>query len=214
MTYFRELPEVEYPSPLSDRSSDREYITIKNIFRRVKLRYDLYNSLTAFEKYEIKSNQRPDMVANEYYGNPDLDWLVLVSNNITNVRDQWPLTDKELYEYALEKYGPNLNKNAFYETTEVRDDQNRLVYPEGIVVDSDFTIPDPDNPFFTFNPVRGITYYEYEVRKNNEKRSISLLRNEYVQQAINDLREELSYDRSSQYINNKVIKADNIRLRS
>lgn len=214
MTYFRELPEVEYPSPLSDRSSDREYITIKNIFRRVKLRDDLYNSLTAFEKYEIKSNQRPDMVANEYYGNPDLDWLVLVSNNITNVRDQWPLTDKELYEYALEKYGPNLNKNAFHETTEVRDDQNRLVYPEGIVVDSDFTIPDPDNPFFTFNPVRGITYYEYEVRKNNEKRSISLLRNEYVQQAINDLREELSYDRSSQYINNKVIKADNIRLRS
>lgn len=214
MTYFRELPEVEYPSPLSDRSSDREYITIKNIFRRVKLRDDLYNSLTAFEKYEIKSNQRPDMVANEYYGNPDLDWLVLVSNNITNVRDQWPLTDKELYEYALEKYGPNLNKNSFYETTEVRDDQNRLVYPEGIVVDSDFTIPDPDNPFFTFNPVQGITYYEYEVRKNNEKRSISLLRNEYVQQAINDLREELSYDRSSQYINNKVIKADNIRLRS
>lgn len=214
MTYFRELPEVEYPSPLSDRSSDREYITIKNIFRRVKLRDDLYNSLTAFEKYEIKSNQRPDMVANEYYGNPDLDWLVLVSNNITNVRDQWPLTDKELYEYALEKYGPNLNKNAFYETTEVRDDLNRLVYPEGIVVDSDFTIPDPDNPSFTFNPVRGITYYEYEVRKNNEKRSISLLRNEYVQQAINDLREELSYDRSSQYINNKVIKADNIRLRS
>ncbi len=57
---------------------------------------------------------------NEYYDNQDLDWLVLISNNITNVRDQWPLSDNELYNYAVEKYGvEGLSQVAYHETTEV-----------------------------------------------------------------------------------------------
>ncbi len=213
MAYFNELPNAQYPSPLSDRSSDREYIQIKNIFRRVKLRDDLVNKLVAFDNYEVRHGERPDLVAENYYGNSELDWLVLVSNNITNVRDQWPLSDFELDHYVKEKYGNSANNIAFYETTEVKDDMGRLIYPAGIVVDSDFTIPDPDVFDSTLSPIKSVTNYEYEVRKNNEKRSIVLLRTEYVTQALKDLREEMSYDRSSQYVDNKTIKADNIRLK-
>lgn len=212
--YFKELPDVSYPSPLSDRRSDREYITIKNLFRRVKLRDDLVNQVTAFEKYEVRQGERPDIVAEEYYDNQDLDWLVLISNNITNVRDQWPLSDNELYNYAVEKYGvEGLSQVAYHETTEVKDDLGRLIFPAGIRVDSDFTIPNPDIFDTTLNPVRSISNYEAESRLNDEKRSIVLLRKNYVTQAILDLREELTYDKSSQKVNNKLIKADNIRLK-
>ena len=212
--YFKELPDVSYPSPLSDRRSDREYITVKNLFRRVKLRDDLVDQVTAFEKYEVRQGERPDIVAEEYYDNQDLDWLVLISNNITNVRDQWPLSDNELYNYAVEKYGvEGLSQVAYHETTEVKDDLGRLIFPAGIRVDSDFTIPNPDIFDTTLNPVRSISNYEAESRLNDEKRSIVLLRKNYVTQAILDLREELTYDKSSQKVNNKLIKADNIRLK-
>lgn len=212
--YFKELPDVSYPSPLSDRRSDREYITVKNLFRRVKLRDDLIDQVTAFEKYEIRQGERPDIVAEEYYDNQDLDWLVLISNNITNVRDQWPLSDNELYNYAVEKYGvEGLSQVAYHETTEVKDDIGRLIFPAGIRVDSDFTIPNPDVFDTTLNPVRAISNYEAESRLNDEKRSIILLKSNYVTQAILDLREELIYDKSSQKINNKLIKANNIRLK-
>lgn len=214
MAYFVELPEVSYPSPLSERTSDRQYITIKNLFRRVKLRDDLTSVLAAFDNYEISDGERPDIVAEEFYGNAELDWLVLVSNNITNVHNEWPLSDQQLYNFVVDKYGvENINQFAFYETTEVKDDQGRLIFPAGIRVDSDFTINDPDAVDSTLNPVRGITYYEEEVRLNNNKRSIKLLRGSFVTQAILDLREELSYDRSSQRINRKTLKADNIRLK-
>ena len=170
--------------------------------------------MTAFEKYEIRQGERPDIVAEEYYDNQDLDWLVLISNNITNVRDQWPLSDNELYNYAVEKYGvEGLSQVAYHETTEVKDDLGRLIFPAGIRVDSDFTIPNPDIFDTTLNPVRAISNYEAESRINDEKRSIVLLRKNFVTQAILDLREELTYDKSSQKVNNRLIKADNIRLK-
>lgn len=214
MGYFKELPNVQYPSPLKDRVSDRDYILMKNIFRRVKLRDDVVDSLTVFENYEIRQGERPDTIANEYYGNPELDWLVLITNNITNVRDEWPLSDKDLFEFVTEKYGNDLNNFKFYETTEVKDSMGRTILPAGLVVKSDFTIQNPNNPNNDLNPVTGVTNYEYEIRENERKSSITLLRQQYVQQAINDLREDLRYDRSSQYVDNKTIKADNDRLRS
>lgn len=213
MAYFSNFPEVEYPSFLNDRVSDSDYLLIKNIFRRIKVRDDILKNISVFDEYEIRSNERPDMVANNYYGDSGLDWLVLIANNITNIRNQWPISDQELYDYCVDKYGDNISDNRFYETTEVRDSEDRLILPAGIVVDSDFTITNPDNPNSTLNPVTGITNYEYETRLNDQKRSINLLRTEYVQQAINDIREELVYSRSSQYISDTKIRSDNTRLK-
>lgn len=214
MAYFSSFPNVRYPSFLNDRVSDSDYLLIKNIFRRIKIRDDISKNISVFDEYEVRSSERPDMVADSYYGDPGLDWLVLIANNITNIRNQWPLSDQEVYDYCVEKYGNEISNNRFYETTEVKDSQDRLILPAGIVVDSDFTITNPDNPNGTLNPVTGITNFEYETRVNDGKRSINLLRREYVQQAINDIREELIYTRSSQYISDTLIESDNIRLKS
>jgi len=212
MGYFRELPDLNYQSPLSRRSSSDEYVTVKNLFRRIKLRDDLKNVFTVFDKYQIADGARPDTVAEELYGRADLDWVVIISAGIINIRNDWPLSDRDIYRFSEEKYGiQNLSGIKYYETTEVKDSQGRLILPAGKVVDSTFTIPNPSNALDTLNPVAGITNYEYEVMKNNEKRGIYVLKKVYLQQFLNDMRKIMYYDKSSQYVNERLIQTENTR---
>jgi len=212
MSYFRELPNVEYQSFLSDSKSSDQYLTVKNLFRRVKLRDDLQNVFTIFDKYQIVDGARPETVAEELYGSSQYDWVVIVSASITRIRDEWPLSDKQVYNNAEQLYGTELNDIHHYETTEVKDSQNRLILPAGKIVDSNFTIPNPNLPTATLNPVVGISNYEYEVLKNNKKRTIYVLKPIYLQQIINDTRKAMTYDKSSQYVNDKLIRTENTRV--
>ena len=212
MGYFRELPDLQYQSFLSDSLSSQSYLTVKNLFRRNKLRDDLNGVFTLFNKYEIPEGSRPELVAEAYYGKADLDWVVLMTAGIINVRDEWPLSNYHLYKYADEKYGTALNDVHHYETKEVKDSSDRLILPKEKVVDSTFTIPDPADYSATLNPVRGVTNWEYEVRENDKKSSIYLLRNEYLQQFLNDMREIMLYDRSSQYVSEELARTENTRV--
>jgi hypothetical protein len=213
MGYFRELPDLDYQSFLSDSNSSQNYLRVKNLFRRNKLRDDLQNVFTIFNKYEIVDGARPDTVAEEYYGSATLDWVVLMTAGIINVRDEWPLSNYQLYRYAESKYGvENLTAPHHYETTEVKDSQGRLILPAGKIVDPDFTIPNPDNKAVNINPVTSVENYEYEVRKNDEKSSIYLLKPSYLQQFLNDMRQIMLYDRSSQFIEESLIRTENTRV--
>ena len=212
MSFFRELPNLEYQSFLSSRKGSDDYLLVKNIFRRVKLRDDLQNVFTIFNKYEIQEGARPDTVAEELYGSSQYDWVVLIGAGIINVRNEWPLSDRDIYRYSEQLYGNDLNAVHHYETTEVKDSNGRLILPAGKIVDSTFTIPDPNIPIQTLNPVVGISNYEYEVRKNNKKRDIYVLKPAYLQQVINDTRKAMTYDRSSQYVNDKLIRTENTRV--
>ena len=105
MGYFRELPDLEYQSFLKDKNSSLDYIKTKNIFRRSKLRDDLQNVFTLFNKYQIPDGWRPDNVAEDYYGSDELDWVVITTSNIINIRDEWPLPNNQLWNYVDNKYG-------------------------------------------------------------------------------------------------------------
>ena len=211
MSYFRELPDLFYQSPLSTRNSSSEYVRVKNLFRRVKLRDDLQNITTLFNKYQIPQGSRPELVAADLYGSQEYDWVVLLTAGIINVNDQWPLSEYELYRFAENKYGTNLNSVRFYETTEVKDSSGRLILPKGKVVDSDFTIPNPDAPTANLNPVTSITNYEYEVRVNNDKRQIYILKPMYLQRYLNDMRDIMHYEKSSQFIDRRLARTENTR---
>ena len=212
MGYFKELPNLLYPSFLPDKTSSLDYIEVKNIFRRVKVRDDLYNNFVVFQKYEIPEGARPDTVAEDVFGSPRLDWVVLTVAGITNVRNEWPLSNRDLYNYAHDKYGNSLNSTRFFETKEVKDSIGRLILPNGKVVDSDFTIPNPTNPSATLNPVVGISNFVYETRLNEEKRNINILRIEYLNEFINDMKSIMTYSKSSEYINEFVIKSENTNI--
>lgn len=214
MGYFRELPNLEYQSFLDDRNTSNQYLRVKNLFRRIKLRDDIQNILTVFDKYQIVDGTRPELVAEELYGRDDLDWVVLLCAGIINVRNDWPLSDRDIYRFSENKYGTDgLSEIHHYETKEVKDLKGRLILPAGQIVDQSFSIPDPDDALKTayLNPVVGITNYEYEVRLNDKKRTIYVLKKTYLQQFINDMRKIMNYDKSSSYINQKLSKTENTR---
>ena len=217
MGYFRELPDVEYQSFLSDAISSQDYLKVKNLFRRNKLRDDLQNVFTLFNKYEIVEGARPDTVAEEFYGKADLDWVVLMTAGIINVRDEWPLSNYQLYKYAENKYGvENLSDINYYETKEVKDSNGRLILPEGKDVNEDFTLNYSDNgnkvSVSGISVRRGVSNWEYETIKNNKKSSIYLLKQGYLQQFLNDMREIMIYGLSSEYVNESLIRTENTKV--
>ena len=212
MGYFRELPNLRYPSFLPEKTSSLDYVEVKNIFRRAKLRDDLQNNFTVFDKYEVPMGARPDTVAEDLYGSAQFDWVILTVAGIINVRNEWPLSDKDIYDYSFDKYGESLNSVKFFETKEVKDTSGRLILPKGKVVDSNFTIPKPGEPTATLNPVTGLSNYEYEVRLNEKKRNIFVLREEYLQEFLSDMRDLMIYNESSEYLNDKVIQTENTNI--
>ena len=182
---------------------------MKNIFRLAKLIDDLHNNFTVFDKYEIDQSARPDNVAEDLYGSAQFDWVVLTVAGIINVRNEWPLNNRDLYTYSLDKYGDSLNSTRFFETTEVKDSSSRLILPKGKIVDQSFTIPKPGEPTATLNPVVGVSNYEYETRLNEDKRTIYILREEYLQQFLNDMREMMTYNESSEFIDERTLQTEN-----
>ena len=218
MGYFRELPNMRYPSFLPDKNSSLEFVETKNLFRRIKLRDDFKNIFTLFDKFEIPEGLRPDTVAEGLYGSDELDWVVLISAGITNVRNQWPLSSKEIYDYSLEKYGTDLNNPRYWVTKEIRDSNGKLIMSKDNVVDPDFSISYYDtglsiNVTKSGSEVRtAVSNYEYETLLNDKKRNIFVLKPEFLQQFLNDFRDLMVYDNSSQFINDNVIQTENTSI--
>ena len=216
MGYFQELPNILHPSLFPSRNKVESTIVVKNLFKRSKLRTDVDQAITAFNYFDIKEGMRPDMVAQELYDNPELDWVVLTSNNITNIRNEWPLSHNDLQEYMLEKYGSDANiaKVHHFETREILDEFSRVIMPAGLQVDENFTFKykNSTNSILNVNPVSAITNYQYEVKLNDQKRRIRILKSEFLSAFISEHREIMSYDKSSNYISKKLKKTYNPRL--
>ena len=142
MSYFKELPNFEYIANFPNQSFNTDYVVAKNIFKRAKLRSDIASAITAFNYYQIVDNERPDQVAAKVYDNADLDWVILTTNNITNINQQWPLDNNSFYKYLLDKYGSDeeLGKVHHYETVEFKDEYGRVVVPGGYQVDPGKTL--------------------------------------------------------------------------
>ena len=216
MAYFEELPNIAYPSLLSNRNKVESRIIVKNIFRRSKLRTDVDQAITAFNFYYVEQGIRPDMLAKDLYDDPELDWVILTTNNITNIRNQWPLEDNDLHTYMLEKYGSEQNIAGIhhYETKKVVDEYDRVVVPEGLEVDIDFTFKYKNftNTIVTVNPVISVTNYQYEVKLNEEKRRIKVLKPQFLTLFLTDHRKIMTYDRSSDFISSRVKGTYNPRI--
>ena len=202
--YFKHVPNIRYKNPLTSSPNNDNYVTIKNLFLRAKLRNDVFSDVTFLRSYTIKEGMRPDNVAEEIYGNSQLDWIILVTANIINVRDEWPMSGDVLYQYCEDKYGLAINDTRHHETEEVRNAEGKLVIPAGQIVDADYTIPNPLVFNTTINPVVPISNFLAETRVNEAKRNIKIMRREYLTMFMMDMKEALEYTKSSQFINKKL----------
>ena len=219
--YFRHIPDFEYVSRTADTKQISEYQKVKNLFKRGKLKNDIFKNLTYFTKYQIIGDDRPDNVAFDVYQDETLDWVVLLSNNITNIQTEWPLDHQSFYNFLINKYGSEEQIHAVhhYETTEVRNTDKTIIVPEGLEVPKNYSIEFYDSRLETTTTVSNITTeitnYAYENKIEDEKRNIFVLKPNYVNLILNDMEDAMTYkEGSTQYVSETLVRGENIVIYS
>ena len=220
-SYFRNIPDFEYVSRNADTKNISEYQKVKNLFKRGKLKNDIFNDLTYFTKYQIVGDERPDNVAFNVYNDETLDWVILLANNITNIQTEWPLDHQSYYNFLIDKYGSEEEIHGVHhcETQQVRDTNETIIVPEGLKVPKDYSIEFYDSRLDSYTTVSNITTeitnYEYENNIEENKRNIYVLNSVYLNVILNDMEESMLYkEGSTQYLSETLVKGENIRLYS
>ena len=213
-SYFRQLPDLDYPSLANDRNSVYDYQVVKNIFKRAVLRDDVFDEVTAFTKYSVQGDERPDQVAYKFYKDSALDWVVLTTNNIVHVRDEWPMGNQDFLTYLNDKYTTQELSNVHhYETEIIRDSKGRLIQPEGLTVPAGHSISFLDNGVLrTESKLKLFTFLQNEIDLNDAKREINILKDRYLNLFLEDFNNIMEYKKSSQYVTDSLKKTENPRI--
>ena len=171
MAYFDQLPTVFVAD--SGQEEKVKYKEVKNIFRRVILPEKMAKYATLFNEYYIPDGMRPDMVAQKFYGDPELDWIILLSNNITDIYTQWPKRENALNDYVANIYD-DPDSIHHWETMEVKSG-DIVIAKGGIEVNESYRGIDIDgNPLTKEQSVYPVTNYEHESYLNEKNRLISI----------------------------------------
>tara|TARA_B100000678_G_C18046831_1_gene437000 strand:+ start:95 stop:763 length:669 start_codon:yes stop_codon:yes gene_type:complete len=216
--YFRTIPDFDYVNRTKSGQNISDYTQVKNIFKRGKLREDIFEDLTFFTKYQIKGDMRPDEVAYDEYGDENLDWVVMLSNNIVNLATEWPWTQEAFDNYLNNKYGSTekIYETRHHETNLIQDSNKRTIVPAGLIVPSNFSLTFFDeglNQMITRSSVFPVSNYTHELRIQDAKRNIFLLKPIYVGLVIEDQQDFMPYTPgSSQYVSDRLVRGENIRL--
>ena len=220
--YFRQLPNFEYVNRTSskDGKSEGDYTTVKNLFKKGKLRDDIFQDATFFTKYTIEGDDRPDNVANKIYGDPLLDWVVLLSNNVINIQSEWPLSQADFNTYLTEKYDSDTEIFSgihHYEANEVKTTQDVVVIPSKMRVGAGQSVT-----YFDYGIKQQVTgtdialpvaNYTNEAKINDDKRNIFILKPIYLNIVFDDMEDIMRYKKgSTQYVNRTLVRGENSRL--
>ena len=218
-SYFRNVPDFNYVSRLDGQKNISEYNTVKNLFKRARIRDDIFNDLMYFTKYKIVGDDRPDQVAYKLYGDSRYDWVVLLSNNVMNVASEWPMSQASFYNYMIRKYGDEskFNDVHHYETKEIKDSIGRIVTRAGLEVPKDYVVSyydtELESQVTTTDSTVSFSNYDYEVSLEDDKRNIFVLKPEFLSVIKNDLDEIMPYkEGSSQFVSDSLVQGDDIRL--
>ena len=213
-SYFKQLPDLDYPSLANDRKSAYDYQVVKNIFKRAIIRDDVFDEATAFTKYSVQGDERPDQVAFNFYNDPNYDWVVLTTNNIIHVRDEWPMGNNDFLTYVNSKYTTQeLSNIHHYETKIIRDSRGRLIQPKGLTVPDGHSITFLDNGVLrTESQLTSFTFFEHETNLNDKKRDINILKPEYLTIFLENFEEIMEYKPSKQFVTDKLKKTENPRI--
>ena len=167
MAYFERFPLMAY-----DVAGNGNYKLLPNILRRVKLRSGLRSGSFLFDSYDVTDGERPEDIAFKLYGDPELHWVILMTNNVTDRFYQWPMTQPQFQEHLTDKYGAG-NEDATHHFEKTQDSG-----PTSSSGPNDFSHKvecnsDDGDPDIITNRI-------YEQRKQDEYRAIRLLDPRYL----------------------------------
>ena len=219
-SFFSNVPDFNYVNRSDDGISDGDYTKVKNFFKKAKLREDIIGNVAFFEKFTVQGDDRPDNVANEIYGNPFLDWVVLLANNIVNIQSEWPMSQTDFNTYVTEKYENEdtlYNGIHHYEANEVKTTNDVIIIPSGTRVSVGQSVSYFDNgsqeQVTVTNIALPVTNFMHEQKINDDKRNIFLLKPRFLNLVFDDMEDIMTYKKgSTQFVDETLVQGDNIRL--
>ena len=217
--YFSQIPDFLYVDRSPGNKTINDYSQVKNLFKRAVLREDIFTDLSFFTKYQIIGDERPDNVAEKFYEDSSLDWVILLANNITNIQTEWPMSEQSYYNFLIDKYGTDekLQEVHHYECTGVKNAIGGIIVEEGLHVPVGFAVTYFDyvlsSNVSATNITEAVTNLTYEDNIQDKKRNIFILKPEYLSVVFNDLEEAMEYKKgSTQYMDETLKVGENIRL--
>ena len=218
--YFNNLPDFLYINRTKDGRMDGDFSVVKNFFKRAKLRTDVFQDLTFFTKFNVIGDDRPDNVADNFYDDPTLDWIVLLSNNIVNIQSEWPLSQADFFTYLSEKYPDEETLYSgihHYEANEVKTNDGSIIIASGtrVSVGQSVSYFDEDSSQHVVRTdiASPVTNYMFEDQLNEDKRNIFVLKPIYLNILFDDIDQIMRNKKgSTQFISETLLRGDNIRL--
>ena len=219
--YFSLIPDIEYDNkPISYPFSESDFVTTKNFFRRYKISDDIFGYATYYKKYSIQDDLNIETLANDYYGSPYYDWVIVLTNNYINPQFAFPVNSETVRKIAEEKYGESEAYSGIhhYETIEKKSGQTLdgldvIALEGGLTVDKKFY----DSQFTYFNGTQAVnvngntvskpvTNFEHEVNENEKRREVYILRKSYLRRFVDDFKKKNLYTKSSDFISQRIKK--------
>jgi len=174
MAYFKQFPKVLY-----DVRGNGVQQTMTDITRRVRFKDYMKRNYVNFDFYDVKSGETPEYIANEFYGEPELHWVILLTNDILDFYTDWPMTTDQFERYVKSKY----------------DDIDAIHHYEYAQESGDTTITiELPNESATTIPVgaTAVTNYEYEEAIQEQKRRIRLIQPRFIGQIKNEFKNKMN----------------------
>jgi hypothetical protein len=206
--FFSYLPKIEYtPTRTRFQFTNQDFVVAVNIFKGLSLDNSVYTT-DLFKEFQLRDGVRPDQVAEAVYGDSSYDWVILLTNKIIDLKNDWPLNNSEFEKLIGKKYtNPHSVKN--YLTKEVKNDLGEIVLPSGLEV---YYNPNDQDSFKityikSYNPIveetengatllTSITYYEWEQQRNEEKRVLQVLKPDYLETFVKIFNASANYMQS------------------
>ena len=162
--YFENFPLIPY-----DSVGNGDFKIVTNLLKRVAVRSKVKINAAYYDTYDLKEGETPEMIADKLYDDPELHWVILLLNDITDRYHHWPKNYNQFLAYINDKYS-NVDATHHYEISQVSGDTTIKI---------DIGTDNTDYPTASI-----VTNYEYEEDLQDKKRKIRLLDPAYVEDFV------------------------------
>ena len=171
--YFNKIPYILY-----DSKGNGDYKEVTNLLRRVALRTKVRSNVLFFDTYDVKEGETPEIIADKLYNDPQLHWVILMINDITDRYHQWPMSTPQFLAFINDKYD-NVDDVHHYEIPQSSGDTKTK-----IEVYQNSALYTGDTDFYASASI--VTNFEYEESVQDENRKIRLLNPHYIEQFVEE----------------------------
>jgi hypothetical protein len=180
--FFKPFPKTNY-----DIKKNGKIEVVTNIMLRFKITEELKKQKANYFEINVQDGDRPDVVASKIYDDPELDWVILMINNIVDPFYDWPMSSSNLEKYVRDKYGSIANAQAtVHEYRKILNEQSVLF--DGTVIPKRTLIVDETTYNSLSEPDReSIDKYQYESELNDSKRQIKIVDPQQLSKILNSI---------------------------